>query len=56
MRTYYIYRATNKITQESYIGQTNNFHLHEPLERTCELVPGRRKGEIRKAPKCMAVR
>lgn len=35
MRTYYIYRATNKITQESYIGQTNNFHNRKWQHERC---------------------
>ena len=35
MRTYYIYRATNRITQESYIGQTNNFHNRKWQHERC---------------------
>lgn len=35
MRTYYIYRATNKITQESYIGQTSNFRNRKWQHERC---------------------
>lgn len=35
MRTYYIYKATNKITQKSYIGQTNNFHSRKWQHERC---------------------
>ena len=35
MRTYYIYRATNRITQESYIGQTNNFRNRKWQHERC---------------------
>lgn len=35
MRTYCIYKATNKITQKSYIGQTNNFHSRKWQHERC---------------------